>query len=135
MYSQKVIDRAIATYEAKADHRLVHIENGKRDDWRTHLEARLVKAGDLPTLNTSLTKEERLFIRNERVLSMLDFSYWCHYATIQRDGGGITNFDHPWQSSRILLAFVAQIEQEQHDAIARVETDVQRPRSRHEAAA
>jgi hypothetical protein len=121
MYSQKVIARSIAAYEAKSDHRLIHIENAKRDEWRAHLEQRLSKAGGQAELAQSLTKEERLYIRNERVLSMLDFSYWSHYATIQRDGGGITNFDRPWESSRILLAFVAQIEEEQHDAIARGE--------------
>lgn len=50
---------------------------------------------------------------------MLSFQYWSHYATIQRDGGGITNFDHPWESSKILLKFIARVEEEQHDAIDR----------------
>ena len=121
MYSPQVIERAVAAYEARSDHRLIRISNDKRDEWREHLDQRLVKAGSLDALNKTLTKEESLFIRNERVMSMLDFRYWCHYATIQRDGGGVTNFDHPWQSTIILLDFIASIEQEQHDAIARGE--------------
>ena len=121
MYATRVIESNIAKYESSAGHKLVRIDNAKRDGWREHLEARLTKAGSLEEFRKSQTKEESLFIRNERVLSTLDFSYWSHYATIQRDGGGITNFDHPWESTRILLTFIASIEQEQHDAIARGE--------------
>lgn len=121
MYSARVIERAIAAYESKAGHKLIRIENSRRDDWRAHLEARLTKAGSLAALEPTYTQEERLFIRNERVLSMLDFSYWSHYATIQRDGGGITNFDHPWESTRIFLRFIARIEEDLHDHIARGE--------------
>ena len=120
MYASRVIERAIARYERKSGQRLIRLSNAKRDDWRAHLDARYAAAnGDEDKL--ALTTEENAFIRNERVLSMLDFSYWCHYATIQRDGGGITTFDHPWESTRIFLAFVARIEEEQHDAILRGE--------------
>ncbi len=121
MYAPRVIEQAIARYERKAGHKLLHIENDARDGWRAHLDKRLADVGSQEDLDKSLTKEERLFIRNERVLTTLDFRYWCHYATIQRDGGGITNFDHPWRSTELLLEFIAKIEQEQHDAIARGE--------------
>ena len=121
IYASRVIASNIAAYESKAGHKLIRIDNGKRDEWRAHLEARLAKAGGLPELNSTLSKEENMFIRNERVLGALDFRYWAHYATIQRDGGGICNFDAPWQSTLILLAFIAQIQEEQHDAIARGE--------------
>ena len=121
MYSPRVIAANIAKYESRVDHKLVRLDNGTRDDWRTHLEARLAKAESREAFDRSLTKEELLFIRNERVLSSIDFSYWSHYATIQRDGGGICNFDHPWESTRILLRFIASIEEEQHDAITRGE--------------
>lgn len=121
MYSERVVERAVAAYEARAGHKLIRISNGARDDWRSHLEKRLAAAGTVADLNKSLSKEETLFIRNERVMSILSFNYWNHYATIQRDGGGICNFDSPWESTRILLRFVASIEEEQHDAIARGE--------------
>lgn len=119
MYADRVIEANIAAYEARAGHKLARIENAKRDEWRAHLDARLAKAGGLPELNATLTKEENLFVRNERVLSTLDFSYWCHYAIIERDGGGICKFDSPWESTRIFLRFIAGIEQDMHDQIAR----------------
>lgn len=122
MYSQQVIDSAIGKYEKSAGHRLLYIENDARDGWREHLDKRLeASKGKVDELDKSLTKEERLFIRNERVLTTLSFKYWCHYATIQRDGGGVTNFDKPWRSTELLMDFVARIEQEQHDAVARGE--------------
>jgi len=120
MYSSRVIERSIEAYERKSGLRLLRISNDARDAWKEHLDKRLASVeGKQEALE--LTKEEQAFIRNERVMSMVDFAYWSHYATIQRDGGGITNFDHPWESSKILMRFVAQIEEEQHDAIARGE--------------
>lgn len=117
-----MIERAVASYEKKAGHRLIEITNAKRDDWRAHLEKRLaVHAGDTTALAATYTTEEKLFIRNERVMSMISFRYWAHNATIQRDGGGICNFDHPWESTNILLRFIAGIEEEMHDHIARGE--------------
>jgi hypothetical protein len=117
-----VIERAVAAYEAKAGHKLISISNDKRDDWRAHLEKRFAQHdGDSDSFARSTTQEEKLFIRNERVMSMISFAYWSHYATIQRDGGGICNFDHPWESTNILLRFIGGIEEEMHDHIARGE--------------
>lgn len=110
MYSAKVIQTNVERYEAKAGHKLVRLDNGVRDGWRAHLEAKQQQEGEF-------TAEESLFIRNERVLSSLDFRYWSHYATIQRDGGGVCNFDRPWQSTLLLLDFFAEIELENHEAI------------------
>ncbi|HWV46548.1 MAG TPA: hypothetical protein VN039_11110, partial [Nitrospira sp.] len=121
MYSERVIEQAIARYEAKSGHRLVRLDNGKRDDWRKHLEQRLATTGAQDELERSLTSEEKLFIRNERVMSALSFRYWAHYATIQRDGGGITTFDNPWESTLLFLSFIARIEEEMHDSVARGE--------------
>lgn len=121
MYSNRIVEQSIAAYESKAGHKLIRIDNGKRDDWRAHLEKRRAAFPTVDEFNKTLTKEEKLFIRNERVMCMCSFEYWCHLATIQRDGGGICNFDHPWESTRILLRFVASIEEEQRDAIARGE--------------
>lgn len=122
MYSARVIASNIEKFETKAGVRLLRIENGKRDEWVAHLNARLEQyEGVVAELEKAYTQEERLFIRNERVLSMLDFSYWSHYATIQRDGGGITNFDHPWESTRLLMKFIAKVEDELHEAVAKGE--------------
>lgn len=117
MYSTKVVEAAIATYERKSGHKLIRIANDRRDAWRDHLDTKLTEAGGDAT-SVRLTQEERLFIRNERVLGMLDFSYWRHWALIQRDGGGVCNFDHPWESTQLILAFIAKIEEELHAAVA-----------------
>lgn len=122
MYSSRVIEANVAKYEAKAGHKLVRLDNDIRDGWRARLDDKLKFAqGDVAEAEKLHDKEERLFIRNERVLCALDFRYWCHYATIQRDGGGITTFDHPWGSTRLFLRFIAKLEEEQHDAIAKGE--------------
>lgn len=121
MYSTKVIEASVARYEEKAGHRLVRIENGKRDEWRAHLDRKLARHETVAETLKQLTSEEKVFVRNERVLSMIDFRYWSHYATIERDGGGVTNFDRPWESTEIFLRFIAGIEQEQHDHVARGE--------------
>lgn len=114
-----MIDRAVAAYENKAGHKLAIISIGARDSWREHLEKRQANLG--PELMANLTAEERAFIRNERVMCMLSFKYFCHYAVIQRDGGGVCSFDHPWESTKILLKFIASIEEELHDHIIRGE--------------
>jgi len=124
MYSQRVIERAVAAYEKKAGHRLIEISNPKRDDWRAHLEKRLAAhAGDTAALAATYTTEEKLFIRNERVMSMLNFRYWAEaYGTIQKDGGGVCRFAHPWESQQIILQHIAKHEEELYDAVARGET-------------
>lgn len=123
MYSTKVIERSIAAYEAKAGHQLLRLDIGKRDEWRDHLDQRLSKHdGDADALARDLKQEERLFIRNERVLSMLDFRFWAEgYGTIQKDGGGVCLFRNIWESQRILLDHVAKREEELHEAAIRKE--------------
>lgn len=122
MYSEKVIQSSIARYEAKAGHPLLFLPNAKRDEWVEHLNVRLEKAGTREALEPTLTKEERAFIRNERVLSMLSFEYWAEgYGTIQKDGGGICKFRDIWGSQRILLDHIAKREEELYDAAARKE--------------
>jgi hypothetical protein len=122
IYSTRVITRNVEAYEKKSKNKLLRFSNGIRDEWRAHLEKRLLTFGnDRPLLEKNLTREELTFIRNERVLSMLDFSYWKHYAMIQQDGGGICNFDHPWESTNLLLKKIAAIQEQQYEAVWRGE--------------
>lgn len=122
MYATSVIEAAVAKYEQAADHRLIRLDPMKCSEWAAHLDARLAKhGGDSLKLTADLTKEEKLFIRNERVMSMLDFEYWAaRYCTIQKDGGGICKFI-PWESQRIILTLLARVEQEMHERLARGE--------------
>ena len=122
MYSPQVIESNVAKYETKAKHRLIRIENDRRDEWRAHLESKRAKFDDAASFESSLTKEERLFIRNERVMGSLDFRYWAEgYGTIQRDGGGICKFRDIWDSQRIILEHIAKLEEQIVDAFIRGE--------------
>ena len=122
MYSPKVIERSVAHYEAKSSQHLIRIPADKCEDWCQHLSKRLSDAGSKESLEKSLTREETLFIRNERVMSMLDMRYWAErYAYIQKDGGGICKFSQPWDSQEMLLRKLATAEDEIHDASARGE--------------
>lgn len=53
-----------------------------------------------------LQKEEQEFIRNERLMSALDFIYWARYAWILPDAslgsGGLMRFE-PWPSQQLIL--------------------------------
>ncbi len=128
VYSTSVIERAIERYESKAQHRLTRIDPSRTDAWVAHLDARLAKQErDHPGEGEkyfweSASREEKLFIRNERVLSYIDFRYWAErYATIQKDGGGICKLI-PWESQRIILDKMATREAEMHDRRDRDET-------------
>lgn len=122
MYATTVIEQAVARYEQAAGHKLIRIAPARCEEWIAHLDARLLKHnGDQAELNKNLTKEEKLFIRNERVMSMLDFSYWSErYATIQKDGGGVCKFI-PWESQKIILRLMAKVEQEMYERVSRRE--------------
>ena len=119
MYSTTVIEKAIERYETQAKHRLARIDPSRVESWVSHLDKRHKDAGDEETFWKSATREEKLFIRNERVMSMLDFRYWAErYCTIQQDGGGICKLI-PWESQRMLLTAMAKREAEMHECATR----------------
>src|SRR5258706_9245029 len=121
MYHPKVIERAVAAYERTAKHTLVEISQDKCEDWQEHFKQRMLApeiAGSIEALEKTLTKDERLFIRNERVMSMVNFRYWAsRYAHIERDGGGTCKFTHPWGSQELLLSHIAKLELEMYEHI------------------
>src|SRR5882672_2505710 len=123
MYSTKVIESAIDRYQKSSSLKLIRIPASKVEDWIHHLEERLKKfKGEVDELRKDLTKEELAFIRNERVMSMLDFEYWANrYATIPANGGGICKFQF-WDSQRIFLRKMASVEEEMHSAKQRGDT-------------
>lgn len=120
MYDASVIAANIAKYEASAAHKLVRNEVARSREVAAHIDAKAKKA-EAANAKPAWSKEELLFIRNERVLSTLDFSYWSRYALMQKDGGGACFFDSPWESQRILLSRIAAVERDMHDAVARGE--------------
>lgn len=68
------------------------------------------------TLKRQLTREETEFIKNERVLTQLDFLYWFerYYQQIRdgTEGGGLGRF-RLWESQRLLFDLIGRIEEEQ----------------------
>src|SRR6266852_3136661 len=122
MYSPVVIERAIEKYEAKAQHRLTRIDPSRCQSWVAHLDSRLPKCGTEEEFWKQATREEKLFIRNERVMSMLDFRHFAErYAMMQQDGGGVTTFSHPWESQEIVLRMIAALEAKMMDMASRGE--------------
>lgn len=121
MYSQKVIAASIMRYEKEAKQRLAYLDPAKCADWVEHLKARWDSEKD--DWQSPLTKEEAAFIRNERVMSALDYEYWAtRYCTIQADGGGISKHDHPWESQILLRKLLATIEDEMMEMAVRGDT-------------
>jgi len=121
MYSTQVIESAISRYESSAKHRLARIDPDRCASWVDHLSTRLTKCGTEEEFWKQSTREEKLFIRNERVMSMLDFRYASErYYVLQRDGGGVTTFTKPWESQEIVLRRIAALEQQMFDAALRV---------------
>src|SRR6266481_9047354 len=113
MYSPIVIEKAIEKYESKAQHRLTRIDPSRCQSWVAHLDSRLTKCGTEEEFWKQATREEKLFIRNERVMSMLDFRYASErYYVLHRDGGGVTTFTKPWESQEIVLRRIAALEQQ-----------------------
>ena len=77
--------------------------------------------GDDGQLARPLTADESAFIRNERLLSAVDYLYWAErYSTLKLDGGGLGTLKF-WESQRILLAIVAKAEVEMWEAADRGE--------------
>lgn len=120
MYSQTVIQKALERYERTAGHRLIAIEPAKTIEWDAHLATLWDDAKLAP--RRTLRKEEAAYVRNQRVMGMLDFRYWAErWGTIAKDGGGVCKLTAPWGSQQIILNFIAKLEQDTVDAAQRNE--------------
>lgn len=122
MYSPRITNSAIEKLESQLGFNLVRFDIGRVEDLSDHLQKLQKPDG---TLIRPLSKEESAFIRNERIVSRLDFVYWAErYCTIQKDGvegGGIGHLKL-WESQRILLDRIASCEEYDVDRVARGET-------------
>jgi hypothetical protein len=111
LYSQQTVEASVARYEEQSGKRLIRIDAGKCEEWAAHLAAKRGKYDSDGAFWKWASQEEAALIRNERVMSMLDFRYWAmRYGSIQQDGGGVCKFDHPWESQEILLRLIAKLE-------------------------
>lgn len=117
MYSASVITLAIERYERTSGQRLIRIDPGKTIEWDEHMASIWDAAKSTPS--RKLRKEEAAYVRNQRVMGMLDFRYWAErWGTIAKDGGGVCKLTAPWESQEILLRAVARRE----EAIANAST-------------
>lgn len=118
MYSTSVVAAAITRLADKTGVVLTRYDRPKREDWYAHLDS--LWDADSSQTTRSLAKEEQLFIRNERLLGMLDFEYWTFCNKIIHDKGGISRLKL-WGAQEIALAKIARIEEAMMDAFSRGE--------------
>lgn len=116
MYSPKIIQRNIESFEAKSGIKLIRWDISRVREWVEHLDERKKKA-DAQKRPLELTKEEREFIHNELVMAVFDYQYHAtRYHFILLDGGGLGLLDF-WGSQTILLKHLEIIEEEMWKAL------------------
>src|SRR4030043_1941236 len=90
MYSDKIVQLRLEQIEKALKIKISRTEIPRVEELRKHLESLLTEDN---RLSRTLSAEEAKFIRDERLLSKLDFKYWYRrYGTIQIDGsagGGV----------------------------------------------
>jgi hypothetical protein len=120
MYSNKTIAAAQAKIEQATRltltrHPVDYVQQRKQDLQRL--------VGVSGALIRDLTQDEKRFIRNEQLLTMIDFKYWLtRYCSLLKDQGGLGTFDQPWESQEILLKVIADLEDAMVDAALRGES-------------
>jgi hypothetical protein len=112
MYSERVTQEHCERLEGELGFPLNRIDAGRVADIVEHLNG--LQKPDGTGLKRPLSREEQEFIRNERILSQVDFLYWAErYCTIQLDGavgGGIGKLKL-WETQRLLHNVVARQEE------------------------
>lgn len=122
MYSTKVIESSVGRIEAAHSLKLTRYTVDEAAQMTDHL-AKLIdpSTGELRRKSGQLTRDENSFIKNERLLTMVDFLYWAsRYGWFIPDQGGLSRFT-PWESQRIILDVIARFEEEMMDAYLRGE--------------
>jgi len=106
----------VTKLEQSALEQRVSVQLARYDpDYSWAVEARLSQVwSQSKGLLRSLTREESDFIRNERLLSALDFAYWTRYARLLPDAavgdGQLVTFS-PWPSQSLILSECCRLEE------------------------
>lgn len=126
MYSPRIVQRNVERLEARTRDAGAPITLTRYD-----VAESLGRVEELATAREgdkfvrALTRAEQEFVRNEQILCHLDFEYWAtRYATIDRDpetGGGAGPLKI-WETQRIALNIMSQVQERQADAVERGET-------------
>lgn len=109
MYSQKVIDARIESFEATYRRALVEYPAKEVPEWRKRLSDAVDKKGN--SLR-ELEAEEVDFINNELLLSKISFPYWAErYCAINLQGKDVGPMYPLWESQRLILEKIANLEE------------------------
>lgn len=110
MYSAKVTDAALLAAESRLGIRLRRHPISYVDSSVSHLNSLMQEDG---TLKRPLSNEERAFIRNERLVSKFDFTYWStRYAFIKHYADSRTVRYQPNIAQRMMNDICAEMEEE-----------------------
>ena len=114
MYSQKIVDQSERRLRDKFQLKLVRYS---ADECHSR-SAELAKLrSDDGSFSRALTPDEKSFIKNEQLLCAIDFVYFFErYASLIQDQGGLLTGVDLWESQRILLNVIANLEEAMHDA-------------------
>lgn len=120
MFSVRQVERSQSKIESATKLTLKRYDIPEVEQRKAEFKRLLKEDG---SLTRDLNIEERAFIRNERLLVMIDFRYWLQrYAHLLVDQGGLGTFAEPWESQEIILKFIAHREDEMMDALQRGES-------------
>jgi hypothetical protein len=118
MYSRKIVEANQGKLEAALETKLVRYPVPEVEE---RVDALAGAIDDKGKVTRILTKEEKEFIRNERLLTAIDFTYWVErYAFALLDQGGLGRIQL-WESQSIALRLIAKLEDEMLDKQARGE--------------
>ena len=118
MYSPIIVERSQSKVEASTGVKLTRYDI---DEVRSRVESLDKLVDDDGQFTRDFTDSERAFMRNERILSAIDYRYWSdRYAQLIKDQGGL-GIASRWESQEILLAYIGKLEEEMYDQLARGE--------------
>lgn len=109
MYSESITQAQIAKAEKLADFKT--FRNTPSDSRAIHNERLKGVVDDAGKPTRELTQEEKWFITNEQILCQVDFEYSLRYFQQISDGGGLFYLDNLWDSQKLLLASLGQLEE------------------------
>ncbi len=121
MYSPRVTQDQIEKLEAKTGLKLRRYDVDYCEAYADRLEKMRDKEG---AWLKQPSQEDKAFMRNETLVSMLDYLYWCpRYCMIGYDGseGGGTGKLRFWDSQKVILDLASKMEEDAYDAFLRNE--------------
>jgi hypothetical protein len=130
MYSAKIVAKRQAELESTLGSPLHRYTVPEVEAWVAHLDKRREKLAARSNKTVDeitrrmFSPEEQAFMRNESLLSAIDFDYWarryCHILQDAAVGGGLHRLV-PWGPQEILLAHIARLEEMKIEAQERGE--------------